>query len=61
LDGQPQRRISRGDSASESSTDDTEYLEHAAPGPGTYHNEANATSLKIKTKPTRLQFFGSLS
>ena len=46
--------IRQRDESSESSTDDTEYLEHAAPGPGTYYNEKNATSLNIKTKPTRL-------
>jgi len=54
------RRIDQ-QSDGESSTDDSEYVENSCPGPGTYHNEANTTSLNVKSKPTRLQFFGCLS
>eukprot|EP00828_Plagiopyla_frontata_P043289 TRINITY_DN6703_c0_g1_i8.p1 TRINITY_DN6703_c0_g1~~TRINITY_DN6703_c0_g1_i8.p1 ORF type:complete len:280 (-),score=41.12 TRINITY_DN6703_c0_g1_i8:73-912(-) len=39
--------------------DDDEYIEDAVPGPGYYHNDSLSTSIKTKTCPSKLQFFGS--
>jgi len=39
--------------------EDERYTEESVPGPGYYHSENLATSLKMNYKPTKLQFFGS--
>jgi len=35
------------------------FVKETAPGPGHYYQPAKASSLKVKYKPPRFQFFGS--
>lgn len=36
-------------------------LQDNVPGPGYYHNESTASSIKTQTKPKKYQFFGKSS